>query len=42
MVVHALHVARRKTQDPRVQVLSSEEIQAPIALFSFLGLLEDI
>jgi hypothetical protein len=42
MVVHELHVARWKKQDPGLQVLSSEEIQAPVAFLSFLCLLGNI
>jgi hypothetical protein len=42
MVVHALHVAGRKNQDPGFEVFSSEEIQAAVAFLSFLSLFQNI
>jgi hypothetical protein len=37
MVVHALHVAGRKVENPGFEILSPEKIHAPLSLLPVFG-----
>jgi hypothetical protein len=42
MVVHSLHVAGWKNQDPSIEILPAVKIHATLAFFSFLCHLENV